>query len=354
MIPLSKPIITENMKKKVLEILDSGRFIKGPVLKEFEEEFAKFCGKKYGIGTCNGTNAIYLALRVLSIKEGDEVLVPSHTFVASASPILYLGAKPIFVDIDENYNIDLNDLQNKITNKTKAIMCVHLYGLMNDMDKLIKIKEKYNLFLIEDAAQAHCAEYKGKRAGSFGDISCFSFFPSKNMTVAGDGGMVLTDNEEIYERLKALREHGQKQRFLYGELSLNFRMSEISAAIGLEQLKYVEEWVEKRRKIAEAYNSNLSNNIIKPIEEENKKHAYHLYVIRTKNRDKLKEYLNDNNIQTGIHYPIPLHKQPIFKEFTCSLPRTEQYVKEILSLPMFPDLEEQQVEFICKKINEFY
>lgn len=359
MIPSSKPVITEEMKKKALEVLESGRFIKGPKVKEFESEFAKYCGVRYGTAVSSGTAAIYLALRAQDIKEGDEVITPSHSFIATAEPILMVGAKPVFVDIGEDYNLDVDDVERKITDRTRAVICVHLYGQMCDMDRLSELKEKYGFYLIEDAAQAHGAEYEGKKSGSFGDLACFSFFPSKNMTVAGDGGMIVTDDEELDAKLKALRDHGRDYRRKEGKFSstalgFNLRMSEISAAVGMEQLKHLDGWIRKRREIASWYNELLEDNgkIIRPKEFERRKHAYHLYVIRTKERDKLKEFLFSKGIEIGIHYPLAIHQQPIFAG-NCNLPKTEKICREVLSLPMYPGLKKEEVEFVCEKVNEF-
>lgn len=358
MIPLSKPVITEEMKKRALEVLDSGRFIKGPKVIEFEREFANYCGVRYGGAVSNGTAAIYLALRALEIKEGDEVICPSHSFIATAEPILMLGARSVFADIGEDYNLDLDDVKKKITDRTKAVICVHLYGLMCDMRELVELTENRGLYLIEDAAQAHGAEYYGKKAGSFGDIACFSFFPSKNMTVAGDGGMTVTNDEDLDAKVKALRDHGRDYRrkdskFSSTMLGLNFRMSEISAAIGMEQVKLLDAWIEKRRKIAGWYNELLEEGVDKPREFEGRKHAYHLYVIRNEQRDTLRDFLSSNGVETGIHYPLAIHQQPIFSG-SWNLPRTEAVCKEILSLPMYPGLERDSVEFVCEKVNEFF
>jgi perosamine synthetase len=352
-IPLSKVTITKEMKDAVLKIMDSGRFIKGPVLEEFESKFSNYCGAKYGIGVSSGTAAIYLALRALDVKQGDEVIVPSMSFIASASPILMLGATPKFVDVDESYCMDMADLKKKVSGKTKAVICVHLYGQMCDMDTIMALKKQHGFKLIEDCAQAHGAEYKGRKAGSFGDISAFSFFPSKNMTVCGDGGMAITSDQSLAEKLKMLRDHGRTDKYLHRMLSMNFRMSEISAAIGIEQLKHLDEWDSKRREIAKVYNSLLSGGLIKPREFENRKHVYHLYVIRTKNRDALKEYLAKNDIASDVHYPVPIHLQPIFSNYTAQLKNTEQFAKEILSLPIYPVITESEIRKVSEKVNEF-
>ena len=363
MIKLSKPIITEEMKQRVMEVLDSGRFIKGQQVKNFETEFANYCNVNHGVAVSSGTAAIYLALRALGIKQRDEVILPSHTFIATVEPILMIGAKPLFVDIYRDYNLNVGGVAEKITPKTKAIICVHLYGQMCDMDLLKDlIYEENRLYkngicLIEDAAQAHGAEFKGKRAGSFGDVACFSFFPSKNLTVAGDGGMIVTNNNELDTKLRALRDHGRdystkEGKYLSTMLGFNFRMSEISAVVGSEQLKLLDGWNEKRQKLAGLYDKLLADsNVETPIAGENRKHVYHQYVIRTKQRDELKDYLLKNGIETGIHYRIPVHLQRIFDGETV-LPRTERVCGEILSLPMCPSLSEKDVEFVCKKIRE--
>ena len=358
MIPLSKPVVTDDMKKAVLEVLDSGRFIKGPRVREFENEFAGYCGSGYGVATSSGTAAIYLALRALGVGNGDEVLVPSHSFIASATPILLAGAIPVFVDIGEDYLMDIDDLEQKITSRTKAVICVHLYGQMCDMDRLAKLKERYGFSLIEDAAQAHGAEYDGKKAGSFGDIACFSFFPSKNMTVAGDGGMIVTDDEELDAAMRALRDHGRDYRTPEGKytstmLGFNFRMSEISAAVGMCQLRLLDGWIEKRRAIAGIYDDLLPDDVVKPDGSEGGKHVHHLYVIRTERRDALKRFLSENDIETGIHYPLPIHRQPIFAG-NWDLPVTEKICGEILSLPVYPMMEQEQVEYVCEMVGEFF
>ncbi len=357
-VPLSAPTVTEEMKQSVLKVLDSGRFVKGPMVEEFESQFSSYCGTRYGIGVNSGTSALYIAIKALGIKQGDEVLLPSHTFVATATPVLLAGGKPVFVDIGDDYLMDMEDLERKITDKTKAIICVHLYGQMCDMKRLNEIKKKHDLYLIEDACQAHGAEYEGRRAGSFGDISCFSFFPSKNITVCGDGGMAVTGSSDYEGVMRSIRDQGRDYRTAEGKftstiLGLNFRMSEISGAIGTEQLKLVDSWIEKRRKIAETYDRLLSSDLIKPIVNEKCKHVYHLYVVRSKKRDDLKKFLAEKGIETGIHYPLPIHSQPLFQG-NWDLPNTDRITGEILSLPIFPTMKKEQVKFVCEKINEFF
>jgi dTDP-4-amino-4,6-dideoxygalactose transaminase len=357
-VPLSVPGMTDEMKKSVMQVLDSHRYIKGPKVSEFEGNFAKYCGAQYGSAVSNGTSAIYLALKAAGVGHADEVIVPSFTFVASASPILFAGATPVFAEIGDDYLIDTNDVEKKITEKTKAVICVHLYGQICDMDKLIDLRKKYGFHLIEDACQAHGAEFKGKKAGSFGDAGCFSFFPSKNLTVCGDGGMAITNNKETKNKIDMLRDHGRdystkEGTFKSTTLGFNFRMSEVSAAIGTEQLKYLDKWINDRREAAKLYDKLLTNKIIKPFENKNNKHAYHLYVIRTEKRDALKEFLAKNDIETGIHYPLAVHQQPIF-EGKWNLPRTEKFCREILSIPLYPSIKKEQIEFVAEKINEFF
>ncbi len=357
-IPLSRPLVTPKMINAAVKVLKSGLYIKGPIVKKFEEEFSNYCGTKFGTATCNGTASIYIALRALGVGRGDEVVVPSHSFIASASPILMCGAKPVFVDVDETYTIDIKDLKSKLTTNTKAVIAVHLYGQMCEMDELLALKEKKGFYLVEDAAQAHGAKYHGKKAGSIGDIACFSFFPAKNMTVCGDGGMVITSDPELYKKTQTLRDHGRNYskkegKYISEVLTLNFRMNEIMAAIGIEQLKKLDDWNEKRIKIASSYDKYLTEKITKPTQRNNSKHVFHQYVIRVNERDKLREHLDKNDIQTGIHYPIPIHKQPIFSNFKCVLPNTEKFCRQILSLPNYPSMKIKDSKIVIDKINEF-
>jgi dTDP-4-amino-4,6-dideoxygalactose transaminase len=333
----------------------SGRYIKGENLKLFEEEFAAFCNAKYAVGVSSGTAALLLSLLALEIKEGDEVIIPAHTFIATSSTAKFLGARIVYADIDpETYTVDCEDVKKKITPRTKAIIPVHLYGHPCDLAPLLELAEKYGLSIIEDACQAHGAEYKGQKVGSLGDAGCFSFFPSKNMTVLGDGGMITTNSESLAQKVSMLRDHGRTSKYLHEILGLNFRLSEVHAAIGRLQLKHLPEWISKRREIASWYNDLLPNaNIILPTEKEWAKHVYHLYVIRTEQRDRLAAHLKEQGVETGIHYPVPLHRQPCVKgEYV--LPVTEKYVQNILSLPVYPQLSKNEVEYIASKIKIFW
>lgn len=356
-ISLSEAYIDGDIKKAVMDVLDSGRYIKGENLQRFEQEFAEFCSAKYAVGTSSGTAALLLSLLALEIGRGDEVIVPSHTFIATASPVLFLHAVPVFVDIDpETYTADTQRIEENITKKTRAIIPVHLYGHPADMDAINEIAEEHNLHILEDACQAHGALYRGKKVGAIGDCAAFSFFPSKNMTVCGDGGMVVTNNEELAGKIAMLRDHGRRDKYTHELLGLNFRLGEIHSAIGRQQLKHLPEWIEKRRTLASYYNRLLDGveGIRTPVEKSWAKHVYHLYVIRSSRRDALMRYLNDNGISTGIHYPIPVHKQPCMRNIAkIKLPATDAAVSEILSLPMHPGLTEDKVKYTANKLKAF-
>lgn len=353
-INFSEMYVDDSIKKAVLRILDSKRYIKGNELEIFEMEFAGLCSAKFGVGVSSGTSAILLSLIAAGIKKGDEVIVPSHTFIASASPAKFLGCTPVYADIDpETYTIDVDHVKKLITSKTKAIIPVHLYGHPVDMKPLLEIAEQKGLFVIEDACQAHAAEYRGKKTGSIGDVGCFSFFPSKNMTVAGDGGMITTNNDELAEKLSMLRDHGRKDKYIHDILGLNFRLSEIPAAVGREQLKHLPEWTDKRRKVAAKYNELLEGIVETPKEAKWAKHVYHLYVIQTDDRDGLSNHLNKQGISTGIHYPVPVHRQPCMDAGKLKLPVTDACVDRIVSLPMHPQLKDEEIEYVAEKIKEW-
>lgn len=359
-IPLSKVYVDEDIRKAVLEALDSGWYILHENVKIFEQRFADFCGVRYGICVSSGTAAIFLSLLALGIGPRDEVIVPSFSFIATASPILHVGAKPVFVDIDlTTYSLDPNEVERKICNKTKAIVPVHLFGHPADMDPISEIAERNDLFVIEDACQAHGAEYKGQKVGGIGDIACFSFYPSKNMTVCGDGGIVTTNNEETAEKIKMLRNHGRRtgKKYIHEIIGYNLRFNEIQAIIGIKQLEKLMEWIEIRQKIAQKYNKSLKGFVAIPVEKQWAKHVYHLYVIRCGKRDDLKRFLSDQRISTGIHYPVPIHKQPAVSRSLASpltLKNTELCAKSVLSLPMHPQLAHSEVKYICEKIADYY
>ena len=345
------------LSNAVKRVIDSGWYLLGNELKFFEEEFAEYCGTKYCIGVSNGLDALHLVLRAWGIGEGDEVIVPSNTYIATWLAVSMTGAKPVPVEPEINtYTINPELIEKSITTKTKAIIPVHLYGRACEMDEINNIARKYNLKVLEDNAQAQGATYNGKRTGNLGDAAATSFYPGKNIGALGDAGAVTTNDEELYTKIKYLRNYGSEKKYHNIEKGYNNRMDEIQAAILRVKLKRLDEDNEKRRKIAEYYSSNITNpDIALPVSYKKENHVWHQYVIRCKNRDKLQEYLLDNGVETMIHYPIPPHKQGAYKEYyNYSLPISEINHKEVLSLPIDPFLKTNETEFITKKINEFY
>lgn len=348
--------IKEEIQEAINRVLERQWFIFGEELEKFEEEFSKYIGSKFGIGCASGTDALYLAVVANDIGNNDEVITVGYTMTSTVDAIIKSGAKPIFVDIEpESYTIDPFKIEEKITSKTKAIMLVHLYGHPADMNPILETAEKNNLLIIEDACQAHGAEYRGKKVGNIGYIGCFSFYPSKNLGAFGDAGMILTNNSELATKLKLYRNYGQRERYHHDFVGINSRMDEIQAAILRTKLKYLDAWNERRRKWAKLYNELLENaNIIIPVEKNYAKHVYHLYVIRYKFRDQLQEYLTKNSIQTYIHYPIPVHKQKAYLNLgiDIDLPITQRCCNEILSLPMHPWLTEEEIKNVSANIIE--
>lgn len=359
MISIAKPLIGEEEKKAVSEVLDSGMIACGPKTEEFEKKkFAKYVGCKYAIATTSGTTALHLGLLSLGISKGDEVIVPSFSFIASANSILFCNAKPVFCDVNpKTFNIEVNKIENLITGKTKAIMPVHLYGQPADMRPITDIAEDYDLKVIGDACQAHGAKYNSKMIGSFGDVECFSFYPTKNMTT-GEGGMITTNSEELAEKAYSIRNHGrEKNRWGYehSRLGYNYRMTDIAAAIGIEQLKKLPKFNEKRRENAKYLNENLSEikEIATPIVLKNAEHVYHLYTIRCKDREKLIYQLKKNEVGCGIYYPKPLHFYKHLKQYAHrDLKNSEILANEVLSLPVHPALNEQDLQKIVEVVSE--
>ena len=344
--------IGEEMLQIIQRVLKSGCFILGEETKQFEYEFSKYIGAKFGIGVNSGSDALYLAVKSLGISTGDEVITVSHTMISTVDAITRNGAKPIFVDIDpETYLMDVSKVEAEISEKTRAILPVHLYGQSVDMGPLMEIAEKHGLYVIEDACQAHGAKYRNAKVGSIGDIGCFSFYPTKNLGAYGDGGMLTTSNKELADKLIKMRNYGQSAKYYYDFVGVNSRLDEIQAAILRVKLRHLDEWNEKRRKTAKLYNDLLSKTgVTTPIEKEYAKHVYHLYVIRHRHRDKLQEYLLKQGVQTLIHYPIPVHNQRAYMR-SDKLPTTEKICSEILSLPIYPWLKEDEVRTISAHIN---
>ncbi len=341
----------KNIKDEVLrcinEVLESSHYILGENVKKFEEEVQNYLGVKEAIGVASGTDALHLALRALGIGNGDEVITTPFTFFATVEAIIYVGAKPVFVDIDEKtYNINPEKIEEKITPRTKAIIPVHIFGCPADMEKINEIAKQYGLKVIEDAAQAFGATVKGKKVGSLGDVGCFSFYPSKNLGCFGDGGMVVTNNSEVAEKIRILRNHGSPGRYVHETVGLNSRLDEIQAGILRIKLKYIDEYNELRRKKAELYSKYLSDVVITPYEPEDYYHVYHLYSIRSSEREKIKETLNSHGIPAVVYYPIPMHLQKAlnflgYKE--GDFPVAERVSKEILSIPIYPELGDEEV-----------
>lgn len=350
-------IIKDEIKSEIDWILNNASFILGKKVEIFEENFARYCGKKNAIAVNSGTSALHLALLVNNIGEGDEVITVPNTFIATVEAISYVKAKPVFVDINpSNNNIDVSKIEAKITSKTRAIIPVHLYGHPCDMDPIIEISKKYNLVIIEDCCQAHGAEYKGKRV-PVSDFGCFSFYPGKNLGAYGEGGAIVTNDNEKAKLVKMLRDHGQEKRYLHKYIGYNYRMDGFQGAILNVKLKYLDKWTTKRRKKTELYNKLLNGIVELPKEEDYAKSVYHLYVIRVKERDELIDYLKQKGIETGLHYPIPIHLQESYKRLSLnegSFPITEKYSKEILSLPLFPEINNVQIEYVANAIKDFY
>ena len=351
----------QNIKEEVLseisEALDSMQLFLGKNVQALESEFAGFCGTEFAIGVSSGTDALHIALRACGIGPGDEVITVSHTFIATVEAIILTGAKPVLVDINpETYNMDTSQLKKAITSKTKAIIPVFMYGHPADMDPIIGIARAHGLKIIEDACQAHGAEYKGRRSGSIGDVGCFSFYFTKNLGAYGEGGIITTSDPEIAQQCRMLRDHGQNEKYRHATIGMNGRLDELQAAVLRIKLPHLEDWIEKRRSLAQAYNEGLPDSIIKPQEMPWAKHVYHLYVVRIPEREQLREWLESKGIGTGMHYPIPVHLQEAWRASggeKLSLPVTESITKEILSLPIYPELTIEEVDIVCKHVREF-
>ena len=351
--------IKNEIDEAIQTVLNSGVFITGENVRAFEKEFANYIGVKYAIGVNSGTDALTIALRALGIERGDEIITVSFTFVSTVDCVVHNGGMPVFIDIEpESYTIDIRQIEKAITKKTKAIIPVHLYGHPADMDPILKTAEKHGLYVIEDAAQASGAEYKGKKVGSLGHVACFSFYPSKNLGAYGDGGTIVTNDQEIAEKVKFLREYGQREKYSHELIGYNSRLDEIQAAILRVKLKHLDGWNERRRVLAKLYVDLLTcleDQIKLPIEKRHAEHVFHLFVIQVSARDELKKYLASHGIQTGIHYPIPVHLQKAYSSIISNAPtpNTERCASHVLSLPMFPELTEEEVAFICDRIKIF-
>lgn len=358
-VPLCEMYIDDEIKQKTLEVLESGIFVNGQNVEKFEQEFAEYIGVKYGIAVNSGTSALYIIFKYLDLQPGDEVIVPSLTFIASASQAIQLGAKPVFVECDpHNFTLDVEDLRAKITEKTRAIVAVHLYGHPVDMDPIMELAEKNNIYVIEDCAQSHGSKYKGRITGSIGHFAAFSFFPSKIMNVCGDGGMILTNDQKAAEKMRMLKDHGRRKKYEHEFLGMNMRMSEIPAAIGRIQLKRLNQFISQRKYIVEQYYNGLGslNQIELPEIEPFADPVFYIMVIKVSEREKLMSYLKSQGISTGIHYPIPLHLQPVIvKKFGVQhLPVTEYVCSRIITLPLSSVMNDAQAKYVIDNIKHYF
>ena len=356
MIPISKPFIGDAEKQAVLEVLESGMLVQGPRTAMLEEKFAVACGVKHAVATSSGTTALHMALLVHGIGEGDEVITTPFTFIASVNSILYTGARPVFVDVEEDtFNINPALIEGAITPRTKAILPVHLYGYPCDMGTILDIAHRYNLVVIEDAAQAIGAEYKGQRVGSFG-TGCFSLYATKNI-MSGEGGIITTNDDTLAQRCRMIRNHGMQRRYYHDILGYNFRMTDLHAAIGLAQIDRLDEFTARRRANAEYLNAHITS-VITPTVRPSFGHVWHQYTIRVGNsrdRDAAVKQLNDAGVGTGIFYPVPANKQAYLVEMglgDVSLPVAERLAKQVISLPVHPQLSQADLETIAAEVNE--
>lgn len=355
--------IREDVMAAVEKVFESQQFILGAEVQQLEEEIAKHTGCRYAIGCASGSDALVLSLMALNIGTGDEVITTPFTFVATAGAIARVGARPVFVDINrDTYNVDPANLQTAITSRTKAIMPVHLFGLVAPMKEITAIAQSHGLAVIEDAAQAIDADYQGSRAGNLGDLGCFSFFPSKNLGGAGDGGMVTTNDPNLADRLRLLRTHGSRSKYRHEILGFNSRLDALQAAVLRVKLGHLERWTSARRRHAKRYSVQFTEAALKhsvqlPAEPQDARHVYNQFVIRTQARDELREYLQDHGVPTEIYYPLPLHLQPAFKYLgyqSGAFPQAEAASREALALPIFPELTEEQQGTVVSAIANFF
>lgn len=349
--------LADEVMARIKEVVVSGRFILGDAVREFEEKMSDYFGNQ-AVGVGSGTAALYLALKACGVSRGDEIITTPFTFISPVEMIMSLGARPVFVDIDPvTFNINPSLIAEKITDKTKAIVVVHLFGLSADMPEIMEIAQNYKLYIIEDVAQAFGAKVKGKLCGSLGDLGCFSFFPTKILSCYGDGGLVVSKDEQILERVRTLRIHGAKKKYYHDEVGFNSRLDELQAAILLVKLKYLDQWIGKRRKIAEMYLDGLEGLPVHfPVAPEDYFHVYHQFTIRVKPRDRLQSFMKEKGIGTAIYYPSPLHLQPVCRSLNYRLgefPESEKACQEVMSLPMFPELTPREVELVVSVLSSF-
>lgn len=352
----------ELMKNEIDETLQrvaaSGHYIGGEEIQKLEEEIARYCGTGFGVSLSSGTDALLASLMAVGVGEGDEVITSPFTFISTAEVVSLLRARPVFVDIEQDtFNLDPDLVESRITERTKCIIPVHLFGHMADMHALLDIAHRHGLKVVEDAAQAIGSSFDGKKAGSLGDTGCFSFFPSKNLGAFGDGGLVITDDQELSKRIGIIKDHGSTRRYHHSMLGFNGRLDAIQAAVLRVKLRYLDEWTEKRRRNASYYGERLGKYVKVPFCREGYFHVFHQYSILTEQRDRLTEYLSSRGVPTAIYYPIPLHLQEVFRGLDYGkgdFPVAETVSEKILSLPVFPELEDNEKEYIVNAIVSFF
>ncbi len=356
-IPLSRVFLDDEVRRAAMRAIDSGSYILTKECEAFETELADYIGTKHAVLCSSWTAGVFMLHHAMGVKPGDQILVPSHTAFPSIEPMIHCGAKPVFIDIDETYCLDVEQLEAAVTPRTVGILPVHLYGHPANLDRVFEVARKHGLWVVEDCAQAQGARFNGKRVGSMGVAGAFSFFPSKNLTVLGDGGCITTNDAALADKLRMLRNHGRKTKYVHELVGYNLRFNEIQAAIGRVGLRRIEKLNEHRRRVAARYSERLARVVRTPPEKEWGYPVYHMYVIRTDRRDALADYLQNKGIGTGIHYPVANHQQlAITKMYSDlpNLPKTEAAVKEILSLPIYGELPLEDVDYVCDSILEFF
>jgi len=354
-IPIAKPLIGDEEINAVTEAMRSGQLAQGKAVAGFEDAFAKYVGAKHAVACTSGTTAIHLALMAAGIGPGDEVITSPFSFIASATPILFTGAKPVFVDIEpDTFNISVDEIRSAVTDRTRAIIPVHLYGLPADMDPITEMASDRGITVVEDACQAHGATYNGVKTGALGDMGCFSFYPTKNMT-CGEGGMVTTNSDELDASLRLLRSHGQKTRYEHVSVGYNFRMTDMAASIGQNQLRKLDGFNAKRMANAELLTEGLNGIVKTPTVPDGRTHVFHQYTVLADRRDQLVNHLSERGIGTGIYYPVPIHRQPIFQDGSWrATPMVDDRVKRCVSLPVHPALSDEDIQTVTGAIKEFY
>jgi dTDP-4-amino-4,6-dideoxygalactose transaminase len=357
-LPTQHRTLQHELSEAIQRVMERADFALGKEVAQFEEEFAAFCGTRYAVGVDSGLAALELGLRAMAIGPGDEVIVPAHTFVATAAAVTFAGARPVLVDVEPaTYNLDVSQVEAAITPRTKGIIPVHLYGLPANMDAILQVADRHGLAVVEDACQAHGARYNGSRAGSLGHAAAFSFYPTKNLGACGDAGILVTDDAAVAEQVRAMRNCGQRAKYLHELPPFNHRMDTLQAAVLRVKLRYLDGWIEARRRNAALYNMLLAgSDVVTPRETPGATHVYHLYVIRTPQREAMQVYLREQGIGTAIHYPIPIHLQPFYAGNGFrrgQFPVAEQVCDTILSLPMFPELTAEQVQYVAGRVLDW-